>query len=135
LAAGHARGKLAAGTATARADEAMPLIFGDDGFEFGKFPDLMPQGLGIDAGERFATAAALAGNARNDFATLFRRKERPLVFFVARLAASRPFDLGVVRILTILGQRLVMRMRRGRWLRRVLRILAELGFEFGESTS
>ena len=89
----------------------MPLIFGDDRFEFGKFPDLMPQGLDIDASERFATAAALAGNARNDFATLFLRKERPVVFFMARLAASRAFDLGAIRILTVLRHGLVMRMR------------------------
>ena len=115
LAGGHALGKLAAGAQAARADEPMPLILGDDRFEFGKFPDLVPQGLGIDAGERFATAAALAGNARDDFATLFGRKERPLVFFVAGLAATRTFGIGVIgilRILGILGPRLVMRMRR-----------------------
>ena len=110
LAGGHARRKLAAGATTARADESMPLVFGDDWFEFGKLPDLVPQGLNIDTGERLATAATRAGNARDDFPTLFRRKERPLVFFVARLTTARTFGLGLIRILTIHGRRLVVRM-------------------------
>ena len=58
LAGRHTLRKFAAGAAAAGADEPMPLIFGDDRFDFGKFPDLMSQGLGIDAGEWFAATAA-----------------------------------------------------------------------------
>ena len=47
----------------------MPLIFGDDRFDFGKLPDLMSQRLDIDAGEQFATTAACVGNAGDDLAT------------------------------------------------------------------
>ncbi len=89
----------------------MPLIFGDDRFDFGKLPDLMSQRLDIDAGEWFATTAACVGNAGDDLATFFGRNKRPLVFFVAGLAAARTFAIGVCGILGILGSWLVMRMR------------------------
>ena len=45
-------GNVAAGGAAARADEPMPLIFGDDRLDLGEFPDLVAQRLGIGAGER-----------------------------------------------------------------------------------
>ena len=51
-------GKFAAGGATARADEPVLLIFGDDRLDFGEFPDLMAQRLEIDAGEWFAGTAS-----------------------------------------------------------------------------
>ena len=109
----HALREFAAGGATARADEAVPLIFGDDRLDLGKFPDLMAKRLGIDAGERFAAAAALARNDRDDSGTLFGGDQRTVVFVVSRLTAAFAFRLDLGR------RRLVVRMRGRGGLRRI----------------
>ena len=138
LAGGHAFGKFPAGAAPARADEAVLPIFGDDGLDLGKFPDLMAKGFGIGPRESFAALAALVGNDLDDLGTLLRRNERTFVLVVPRLAAAFAFRCALARLL---GKRLVVRMcgrRRHRRIRGSLPLKplqsSELVFEFRDAS-
>ena len=66
----------------------MALVFGDAGLDFGQFPNLVPQGLGIGAAQRGSAAAAGRRHAGDDLLALFGGEQRPLVLGVAGLAAG-----------------------------------------------
>lgn len=68
--------------------QAMALVFGDAGFELRQFPNLVPQGLGINAAQGRSEAAAGRRHARDDLLALLSGEQRPLVFAVARLTAG-----------------------------------------------
>ena len=127
LTGGYAVGQVAAGGAAAGTDEAVALIFGDDGKNLGQFPDLMAQRLGVGAAEGFATTSAGRRQARHDDLALLDGDQGAFVFGVSGLAAA----------LAALGafgsRRLGVRVRGGRRQGGIGRVFAELGFEFGDA--
>ena len=82
----------------------MPLIFGDDRFDFGKLPDLMSQRLDIDAGEWFATTG---GHASGTQEMTWRHSSGGIRGRFVRFSwpgwPPRTFAIGVCGILGILG--------------------------------
>jgi hypothetical protein len=108
----------------------MLLVFGNDRLDFGKFPNLMTQRLGIAALKLFAATPTFGGHAGHDLLALGRGKQIAFVFLVAWLAATFAFGLGLAR-----GGWLIMRVccrRRhrgvgGRFFAR------ELSFEFRDA--
>jgi hypothetical protein len=88
LSARHSGWQRATGEATARTDQSVPLIFRDDRLNVGKFPDLMAEGIGIDASQHLAATSALGRYAQHHFLTLLRGNQSPLVFVMAWLAAA-----------------------------------------------
>ncbi len=85
---GDAGRQRAAGGATAPTDEPVPLIFRNERLDFRQFPDLMADRLGIGPRQRSAAAPAGSRHAEDDLAALLRWNQRPLVFWVAGLAAG-----------------------------------------------
>ncbi len=120
LALGHTCRKLAAGACRATgARQSVQLILGHQGFDFGDFPDLVPQRLRIRASQRFATAAAGLGDEGNNVRTVFDGNQRPFVLGMARLTA---------RLLTahsLLRRRPAMRMLAAGRQRRIPRSFVE----------
>ena len=105
----------------------MLLIFDDDRLERGEFPDLMADGLEIDSGERFPAPAAGVWRTGDDRGAVFDGNEGSLVFGVAGLTTVRTLGLG-------LGSNgFGVRVFGGRWFGGVDGVLAELGFEFGDT--
>jgi hypothetical protein len=105
----------------------MALVFGDDGEDFGQFPNLMAEGLGVVAGQGLAAASAGRRPTGHDGLTFFDGDQGPFVFDVTGLAAGRASRaaLGARRF----GVRMTSRRRLGR----VGRVFAELGFQFGHA--
>src|SRR6185295_246357 len=102
----HALGQFTTGGATARAGESMLLVFGNHRLDFGKFPNLMTQRLGIAALKSFAATPTFGGHTGHDLLTLLGRNQIAFVFLVAWLAATFAFRLGLVR-----SRWLIMRVR------------------------
>ena len=67
------------------------LIFGNDRFDFRKFPNLMTNRFRIGAGEAFAAASTLGRNTRHDFLAFLDGNQGAFVFFVTGLAAAFAF--------------------------------------------
>ena len=105
----------------------MLLIFDDDRLDLGKFPDLMADGLEINSGERFPAPATRFWRTGDDRGAVFDGNESSLVFGVAGLTTVRPLGLG-------LGSNgFGVRVFGGGRFGGVGRVLADLGFEFGEA--
>ena len=83
----------------------MLLVFGNDRLDFGEFPNLMTQRLGITALEFFAATPAFGRQARHNLLALLGGNQIAFVFRVAWLAAAFAFGLGFIR------GGLIMRMR------------------------
>jgi site-specific DNA recombinase len=122
----HTCRQLAAGGAPARADEAMPLVFGDDGSDLGEFPHLVPQRLEVNAVERSPAPTASVGHTRHHRLAVPDRDQCPLVLLVPRLPAATPLRLGLRR--DRFGVRVGGRRRHGR----VGRVLVQAGLEVGD---
>ncbi len=105
-------------------NQSMLLIFRHVGLDFGKFPHLMPQRLGICAGELLAATSALLGFQRLDIVTLFGRQECSLVLGVPWLPTA------LFPGLRLAGRGFCVRMLSAGRQRRVLRCLVELLFQF-----
>jgi hypothetical protein len=88
-------GQCAAGGATAGADKPVLLIFRDEWLDFGEFPDLMTQRLGIGSAEQSAATSADAWHARHDLSALFGRDQVAFVFRMAGLTARWTPRLGL----------------------------------------
>jgi hypothetical protein len=68
----------------------MELVFRHVGLDFGKFPNLVPQGLGVQA-PKLATAPPTGFGFQGDgFIAVLRGQQRPLVFGMPRLSAWFP---------------------------------------------
>jgi hypothetical protein len=59
-----------------------------DRLDLGQFPHLMPQGIGIAAGELLAAASAFRRFGRLHVVAVLRGDQRPLMFLVPRLTAT-----------------------------------------------
>jgi hypothetical protein len=66
----------------------MPLVLGDGRFDLGQFPHLMPQRLGVAAGELRAATPTLGRLENLNIIAIARGQQRALVLLVARLAAA-----------------------------------------------
>jgi hypothetical protein len=66
----------------------MLLVFGDEGLDFGEFPDLMAEGRRIVAGQRVSAAAALRGLERYDLGAVLDGDQGPLLAGMPRLPAA-----------------------------------------------
>ena len=105
----------------------MLLIFGDDGLDFGEFPNLMADGFGVGSGERFPASTTGCWYTGDDRGAVFDGNEGSLVFGVAGLTTVGTLGLGLgsngfgVRVFS-----------RG-WFGGVGRVFANLGFEFSEA--
>ena len=102
----------------------MALVFSDAGLDFRQFPNLVPQRLGIGAGQGCSAAATGRRHAVDDLLALFSGEERPLVLGVARLAAGAAWRFRRV------ADRLGMRVFGRRWLGGIGGVLAELLLQF-----
>jgi hypothetical protein len=102
----------------------MPLVFRHVGLDFGQFPHLMPQRLGIDARQFPAAATTFGRFQRMHFVAFIDGKQRPFVLCMPRLTA--PFALRFRLLRRRLG---VWMLRAGRQ-RGVLRRFVEPRFQF-----
>ena len=102
----------------------MLLVFRHMGFDFGKFPHLMPQRLRVCAGELLAATSALLGFQRLDIVTLFGRQECSLVLGVPWLPTA------LFPGLRLAGRGFCVGMLSAGRQRRVLRCLVEPRFQF-----
>ena len=66
----------------------MELVFHDVGLDDGQFGHLMPQGVGVAAGQGLAATATGSGFARDGFAKLVGGDEQALLPGMARLGAA-----------------------------------------------
>jgi len=129
----HASWKLTARAfPTAGAGQPVKLIFGDQWFDFGDFPNLVPQRFWVASDQGFATTAAALGLDRHDRQTLFGCNQGPLVLGMARLSAL------LLAALLLLRPRLGMWMFGARRKRRIAGCLLQLqrrdlGFQRGDS--
>src|SRR5437016_1313701 len=103
----------------------MLLVFRNDRLDFGKFPNLMTQRLGIAALEFVAATPAFGWHAGHNLLALLRGNQIAFVFPVAWLAA--PFAFG---FWFVLGRRLIVRVSCRRRLGGIGGILAKLGLKF-----
>ena len=74
--------------ATARADQPMPLVFGDVRLDLGQFPDLMPQRLGVAARKLPAATRHSVGLSGCTSSHWSAGDQGPLVLRVPGLAAA-----------------------------------------------
>ena len=72
----------------ARAGQAVQLIFHDSRHDDGQFGDLMPQGIGVAAGQRLATTATGGGLARNGLTHRVWWDEETQVLGMTRLGTA-----------------------------------------------
>ncbi len=84
-----------AGRATAHTDEPVLLVFGNARLDFGEFPDLMAERLGIRSRQGLATASAGGRHAGDDLLAVRGRNQSPLVFWVVGLAARLALRFGL----------------------------------------
>ena len=95
LSGGYADRPVPTSRTTAVADEAVPLVFGDQGLHLRQFPNLMAERCGIGAGQRGTTTSAGRRYTRDDVTTLLDRQEWPLVLGMTGLGASAPSRFGL----------------------------------------
>jgi hypothetical protein len=108
-------------------DEAMPLIFRDEGLDLGEFPHLMADRVGIGSAKRGPAPATGGWHAGDEGRAGFDGNEGPLVLGVAGLATARTLGLG-------LGpQRLGVWVFRGGGLGGVGGVFADSVFEFHDT--